>query len=154
MVLNLFLRFLNAIRKDRKRLRQRGDLTLGVSAVRDSADPFVVFPATLRTQHLEIVGLSGNGKTYLIEHMIRQDIQQKTGFAIFDVHGDLADSIVAYLAERASLDPSIYARTVILEPFDPDRSFGFNPLEQNAGTPAFLQAQEFAYILHKRWAGG
>jgi hypothetical protein len=83
--------------------------------------------------------------------MIRQDIQAKTGFAVFDVHGDLADSVVAYLAERAAVDPDIYDRAIILEPFNRERSFGFNPLERSSGTSAFVQSQEFAYILRKRW---
>ena len=57
--------------------------------------------------------------------MIRQDIQNKSGFALFDVHGDLADNIVGYLAERDGLHPEVYQRTVIIEPFDPARTFGF-----------------------------
>jgi len=59
--------------------------------------------------------------------------------------------MVAYLAERAAFNPEVYTRTVILEPFDPERSFGFNPLEQTSGTSPFLQAKEFAYILRQRW---
>ena len=130
---------------------QRGDLTLGISSVRDSKNPFVIFPNALRTQHLGIVGLSGSGKTHLLEHMIRQDIQQKTGFVVFDVHGDLANNVLGYLAERGGMDPDVYERTVIIEPFDPERSFGFNPLERSSHTSPSLQAQEFAHILRRRW---
>ena len=43
---------------------------LGISAVRDSHNPFVIFPKALRPQHLGIVGLTGSGKTHLLEHMI------------------------------------------------------------------------------------
>src|SRR5438552_1168759 len=149
--MQVLVRLLNWIRKQKRPHVRRGDLILGVSAALHAPDPFVVFPNFLRSQHLGIIGLSGSGKTHLIEHMIRQDIQAKTGFAIFDVHGDLADSVVAYLAERAAVDPDIYDRTIILEPFNRQRSFGFNPLERSSGTSAFVQAQEFAYILRKRW---
>jgi hypothetical protein len=100
---------------------------------------------------LGILGLSGSGKTYFIEHLLRQDIAKKNGFVLFDVHGDLADSILAHLAERANADPEVRKRTVLLEPFDPERTFGFNPLEEQAGVSAFLQAQEFAHILRARW---
>ena len=149
---HILVRFLNALnRRRRHTLPQGGDLTLGASISRHAATPFVIFPGTSRHQHFGIVGLSGSGKTYLIEHMIRQDIKNKVGFVVFDVHGDLAENIVAYLAERGSVDPDVYDRTMILEPFDQQRSFGFNPLEKSPGTSPFLQAQEFAYILRKRW---
>jgi type IV secretory pathway VirB4 component len=117
----------------------------------DASQPLLFFPDVLRTQHLGILGLSGTGKTHLIEHMIRQDIQNGNGFALFDVHGDLADGIVGYLAERDGVHPEVYERTVIIEPFDPDRTFGFNPLERSSQTSPFLQAQEFAQILRTRW---
>src|ERR1043166_1699640 len=137
-----------------KRKRQPvrpGDLLLGVSSLPRAARPFVVLPQSLRSQHLGILGLSGSGKTHFIEHMIRQDIQHKTGFAVFDVHGDLAERVIGYLAERAPVDQDIYDRTVILEPFDPMRTFGFNPLERTSETSPFSQAQEFAHILRQRW---
>src|SRR5216683_1108556 len=149
--MQVLVRLLDWIRKRKRPHVRRGDVILGVSASAHAQDPFVVFPDSLRSQHLGIIGLSGSGKTHLIEHMIRQDIQQKTGFAVFDVHGDLADSVVAYLAERAAVEPDIYDRAIILEPFNPERSFGFNPLERSSGMSAFVQAQEFAYILRKRW---
>jgi len=142
---------LNAIQKKRKRPRKPGDLVLGVSSDRNSSNPFVIFPAGLRNRHLHMVGLTGTGKSYFIEHLIRQDIKSKTGFVVFDVHGDLATNIIRYLAERAPFEPEAYKRTVIIEPFDTERSFGFNPLEQSPHTSAYRQAQEFGKILRKRW---
>ena len=111
----------------------------------------VIFPETQRPMHLGILGLSGSGKTYFLEHLIRQDIDRRTGFVLFDVHGDLADNIVAHLAERAHTDPSILTRTILIEPFDQDFSIGFNPLQKNPHTSIFLQAQQLAYILRSRW---
>src|SRR5712691_4750933 len=100
--------FLNRLLKwTRKRERHplvSGDLILGVSSSPHAARPFVVLPESLRSQHLGILGLSGSGKTHFIEHMIRQDIQHKIGFAVFDVHGDLAERVIGYLAERAPMD--------------------------------------------------
>lgn len=125
------------------------DLTLGISR-RDSQHRPVVLAESIRSQHLGILGLSGTGKTYFIEHLIRQDIERKNGFVLFDVHGDLADNVIAFLAERAAIDPEVERRTIILEPFDKGRSFGFNPIEQRAVSP-FLQAQQFAHILRTRW---
>src|SRR5713101_9165345 len=58
---------------------------------------------------------------------------------------------VTLLSAPAPMDREIYERTVILEPFDPIRTFGFNPLERTDETSPFFQAQEFAHILRKRW---
>src|SRR5437667_1914375 len=105
--------------------RTSRSLTLGKTIWR-KGDP-VIFHEQQRPMHLGILGLSGVGKTYFLEHLIRQDIDRRTGFVLFDVHGDLADNIVAYLAERSHADPSILTRTILIEPFDPDFSIGFNP---------------------------
>src|SRR5579872_3287827 len=78
-----------------------------------------------RPMHIGILGLSGVGKSYFLEHLIRQDIDRKTGFVLFDVHGDLADSVVQYLAERSRTDPDILYRTVLIEPFDENFTIGF-----------------------------
>ncbi len=101
--------------------------------------------------HVGIIGLSGVGKTYFLENLIRQDIDHGTGFALFDVHGDLADNIVTYVAERAKADPGSRDRLVLIEPFDPTYSVGFNPLERSGQTSPYVQAQELAYILRSRW---
>lgn len=141
-----------------KRLRFRKEgggiqgLALGVEKSRDPRRrAIIVLSPTMRSQHIGILGLSGSGKTHFIEHLVRQDIQKKNGFVLFDVHGDLSDSVVSYLTEQTSVDPEIAKRTVLLEPFNPERSFGFNPLEEQRGISAFLQAQEFAHILRVRW---
>lgn len=149
-IVHLVNRLQQLFRRPRGELRRPG-VVLGASMARGASEPLVVLPAALRSQHVGILGLSGSGKTYLLEHMIRQDIQGQTGFALFDVHGDLANSIIGYLAERDGLHPEVYERTVIIEPFAPDRTFGFNPLERSTHASSFLQAQAFGQILRKRW---
>ena len=136
-------------RSSERKVRSR-DLVLGVAASHDRRSP-VIFRDQMRPTHLAVMGLSGVGKSYLIEKLVRQDIQQGTGFVIFDVHGDLADRIVSYLAERTRGDDTLLSRIVIIEPFDRDTSIGFNPLEQVEGTSPFMQAQELAHILRSRW---
>ena len=147
---HLLVQLLNRLSTPRPAKLGRGDLVLGTSSRRQQ--PFVVFPVKLRCQHLSIVGLSGTGKTYLIEHMIRQDIRDNVGFVVFDLHGDLAERIIAYLAERAPAYPEAYDRLVIVEPFNPDRTFGFNPLQGDEHTAPYAQAREFAHMLRARWS--
>jgi hypothetical protein len=146
---HFLIQLLNHSRKPRPANVSRGDIVLGASSRRQQ--PFAVLPEKLRCQHMSIVGLSGTGKTYLIEHMIRQDIKNGVGFVVFDLHGDLADRILEYMAEYAPSHPEVYDRTVIVEPFDPVRTFGFNPLERNGRTSPYTQAREFAHILKTRW---
>ena len=150
---DLYIRFRNKLDKPKPPVLKPGDIILGDVSLGEHTLP-VVFPNALRAQHLGIMGLSGSGKTYLIEHLIRQDIAGKRGFVVMDVHGDLSENLIAHLAEEAGADPEVHERTVILEPFDKERSFGFNPLEQGSGDSPFLQAQEFAQILRKRWQDG
>src|SRR5512146_851117 len=88
------------------------DLTLGNSLWNPKEQVFL--KGEQRPMHIGILGLSGVGKSYFLEHLIRQDIDRKTGFVLFDVHGDLADSVVQYLAERARTDPDILHRTVLI----------------------------------------
>ena len=126
------------------------DLLLGITTGGEQREP-VTLKEGLRPTHLAIIGLSGVGKSYLIENLIRQDIQQGTGFVLFDEHGDLADSVVAYLASRASRNRELADKIVLIEPFDPVASIGFNPLEQASRSSAHAQAQELANVLRVRW---
>jgi DNA helicase HerA-like ATPase len=126
------------------------DLVLGKTMVLDRLEP-VILREEERPMHLAVMGLTGVGKSYFLENLIRQDIDHGTGFVVFDMHRDLADNIVAYPAERTGKDGEELDRIVVIEPFDETHTVGFNPLERGRETSAFLQAQELAHILHARW---
>src|SRR5690349_24683451 len=49
----------------------------------------VYLSAEQRTRHVHIVGASGTGKSTLLFIMIRQDIENGSGIAVLDPHGDL-----------------------------------------------------------------
>ncbi len=147
---HLLIQLLNGLYRPSTRKPRGRDQVLGMTTTQNRRDA-VIFPETARATHLGVMGLSGVGKTYFLENLIRQDIEHRTGFAVFDVHGDLADGIVGYLAERISSEPTLADRVVIVEPFDPYSSIGFNPLHRTTETSAFFQAQELAHILHTRW---
>src|SRR6266566_2175447 len=98
----------------------------------------------LADESFQEVRLSGTGKTYFLETLIRQDIEHRTGCVVFDVHGDLAESLVAYIAGHCEKHPDLLNRVALVEPFDATHTIGFNPLERTADTPAFFQAQELA----------
>jgi hypothetical protein len=107
------------------------DLTfLGRTNWRDRRRPFGV-PEEDRSAHMYVIGKTGTGKSSLLEFMIRQDIVNGHGVALFDPHGDLAERIVQWMPEsrRSSL--------IYLNVPDPEQPFGFNPLE---GVPLFKRS--------------
>ncbi len=55
---------------------------------------------TERKTHAYIVGITGKGKSKLIEHMIFQDIVGNRGCGILDPHSDLIDDLLSYLVSR------------------------------------------------------
>src|SRR2546428_5803991 len=76
-----------------------------------------------RRAHMYIIGKTGTGKSTLLETMIRQDIENGAGLALFDPHGDLIEKILKQIPEGRK-DDLIYFNV-------PDQSqpLGFNPLE-------------------------
>ncbi len=147
---HFLIQLLNGLHRPRSQRPGDRDLILGKAQTPNRSE-IVILPEALRPQHLGILGLSGVGKTYFMENLIRQDIDHGTGFVVFDVHGDLADRIVDYLAERADHAPEILDTTILIEPFDQSYSVGFNPLEKAPHTSPFVQTQQLAHILRSRW---
>jgi hypothetical protein len=126
------------------------DLVLG-STTTGGRRSLIILREAARPTHLAVMGLSGVGKTYFLEHLVRQDVHQKSGFVVFDVHGDLADALIAFIAEKSKKDDALADRLVIVEPHDPERSAGFNPLQRSDDVSPFMQTQELAHILRSRW---
>lgn len=147
---HFLLNVLNNLQRPRAKEPRGRDLVLGTMETQGRLEP-VILPEASRPQHLAIMGLTGSGKSYFIENLIRQDIDHGTGFALFDVHGDLAENVVGYLARRAAANEGLLDRVVLIEPFDASHTIGFNPLERTGRTSAFFQAQELTHILHSRW---
>ena len=77
-----------------------------------------------RRRHLYIVGQTGTGKSTLLLNLIAQDLANGEGLALLDPHGDLALAALQHLPKGRRND------LVYLDPADPDRSIGFNPLSQ------------------------
>ncbi len=99
MIQDFFMRLFNQLHHNPYPTPNGKDLILGVGNTETSKQA-VIWREADRPMHLAIMGLSGVGKSYLLENLIRQDIQHGTGFVLFDVHGDLADNVVAFLAEQ------------------------------------------------------
>lgn len=75
-----------------------------------------------RTAHVALIGKSRFGKTTVLEHLIREDLNSGTGMIVLDAHGDLTNRIIE-LAPAAALE-----RMTIVE-LNTEASFGLNLYE-------------------------
>lgn len=76
-----------------------------------------------RLMHLYIIGMTGVGKSTLMETLANGDLREGRGFALIDPHGDLAERM-REAAERSGR-PFVY-----LDAAMPDQPYGFNPLRR------------------------
>lgn len=74
-------------------------------------------------RHMLVVGMTGSGKTTMLERMILQDIDAGRGIGLIDPHGDLYDKILHQIPKSRSNDVVLFDLTDIEYPI------GFNILE-------------------------
>lgn len=142
---HLFVSLLNRLGGPQPIAHQRG-LRLGAL---DPVGTPVIWPDARRAEHLCVVGKTGAGKTHFFEYLASQLIAAAEPFVFLDYHGDATE----HLVRLAGTDPRVAARLVIVDPSDPDRSPGINPLEIDGADPrtTFTHSAELATILHRRW---
>lgn len=75
-----------------------------------------------RRRHLYVLGKSGNGKSSLLQLLIRNDIEQGYGCAILDPHGDLIEDVSRFIPRHRVKD------VVIFDPSDLSHPPSFNPM--------------------------
>lgn len=96
-----------------------------------------------RIKHSHLTGASGSGKSTLLLNMMTQDLEQGNGFACFDPHGDLIDSIL----ERV---PESRRKSVILfDPSDEDFPIGFNILAAHSELEKMLLSSDLVAIFRR-----
>lgn len=131
----------------------RGSINLGYAIVDGRATNMLVgIPDSARLEHVSILGKTGSGKSTLMKHLVRQDIQHGRGFCFFDLHGDATAEIIAMVAahERAA-GRDLSSRLIVIEPADPEYSVGLNLLDAPSAQQLYVQIAEFTQILKQRW---
>lgn len=80
-----------------------------------------------RSRHVYIIGQTGSGKSTIMFHMAKDDIQKGRGVAVIDPHGDLSEDLLTTVPESRVND------CIYFNPFDLSYPIGVNLLELNPG---------------------
>ena len=78
-----------------------------------------------RRAHMHVIGSSGSGKSKFLEHLMRQDLDNRQGFCLIDPHGTLCEDVLKYAAHKVTRQDII-----ILNLSKPDSVIGFNPFRR------------------------
>src|SRR5262245_12649653 len=119
--------------------RKVGNAEIGLRVTDDQATRRrIMLGTTQRTMHIAVVGKSGSGKSSLLKHLSRQDIEADRGFVYFDLHGDSTPFLLrAIVTRERRLRRHLSDKLIVIAPGDPELSIGLNPLEHE--TPDFVR---------------
>jgi hypothetical protein len=122
-------------------LRQSSDdLVLG-SLWKLPISPLVRVTASARTAHMYVIGMSGKGKSKLLEHCLYQDIAAGRGCGLIDPHSLLVDDLLRLLITRGTLaNPNIRNQLIYVDPARTDYVIPFNVLATQAEHPYDIAA--------------
>ena len=73
--------------------------------------------ASARAAHMYVIGMSGKGKSKLLEYCLYQDIAAGHGCGLIDPHSQLADDLLRLLITQDILsDPDIRDKLIYVDP--------------------------------------
>ena len=103
-----------------------------------------------RTTHMHIIGATKQGKSRLLEGLIRQDItnRSKPGVLLIDPHGELYDELVSWCARRR-----IHKRRTIhlINPSEEEWTVGFNPLRLDVAIEISVRVEGMVEACAQVW---
>ena len=96
--------------------KNSGDLVLG-HLWRFPISPLFRVTSSARTAHLYVIGMSGKGKSKLLEYCLYQDVAAGRGCGLIDPHSLLVDDLLRLLVTRRILaNPDIRNRLIYVDP--------------------------------------
>lgn len=100
----------------------------------------VFLPDDTRLRHVHVIGATGTGKSTLLLHLMRQDMERGHGLALLDPHGDLADQVMALVPAGRRKE------VVVFDPTDADFPIGFNILAAHSELEKNLLASDLVSV--------
>lgn len=117
--------------------------------------PFFFFPSFRlseqeRATHMYLLGITGQGKSKLLEHMLLQDIRAGRGCGLLDPHTDLVRDLLASLSRSGFFQAKVNRERMIY--FDPSRidlALPFNVLAPSANP--YVTAVNLIEAFRRTW---
>jgi Cdc6-like AAA superfamily ATPase len=98
-----------------------------------------------RLHHFYILGRTGTGKTTLLQTKIKQDISEKRGVCLIDVHGDLVSKVMNDIPKERLKD------LVFLDATNPNLLLGYNPLRKVSYEKRSLVTSNILEVFQRLW---
>ena len=102
-----------------------------------------------RSTHTYVIGVTGKGKSKLLEHLLFQDVTYGNGCGVLDPHSDLADDLLRYLLSHPQRAARHWSRIIYFDPSRSDYLIPFNVLK--SGFPAYETAQNIVEAFRRTW---
>ena len=106
-------------------------------------------PESARSTHMYVIGITGKGKSKLLEYCLYQDIRAGHGCVLIDPHGDLTDDVLHLCISQGALGQRSARRLIYFEPTRQDRIIPFNVLS-TVGQP-YQVAQQVVEAFRRTW---
>lgn len=102
-----------------------------------------------RETHTYVVGITGKGKSKLLEHILFQDIVGGRGCGVLDPHSDLVDDLLLYLLSNPEKAKDHWDRIIYFDPARTDYLVPFNVLD--SGLTPYETAQNVVEAFRRTW---
>jgi hypothetical protein len=96
-----------------------------------------------RFRHVYLIGMTGTGKTQLLEDWILQDIRNGKGLCFIDPHGDAVEELLEMIPPERAED------VIYFDPHDTERPFGLNLLEAKTEDEKHFVATSVINMMYK-----
>ena len=102
-----------------------------------------------RETHTYVVGITGKGKSKLLEHILFQDIVNGRGCGVLDPHSDLIEDLLRYLLSNPLKAQGHWERIIYFDPSRQDYLIPFNVLD--SGFSPYETAQNVVEAFRRTW---